>query len=143
MFFSVLRLKNINLLLRAVSNIFLLTVSQLLHSFTFALYHICAMYVLSRNTNQTILGQRQTTYTVITMGIAAAIGSYLSGVLWNNKLLHVSSFVTVGVFSALISSLLIIFIMRTERRQINEKRSYNYHQFFVLDRMFILFCNFH
>lgn len=108
-----------------ISNLFLLTFSQLLHSFTFALYHICAMHVLSRNATQDVLGLRQTTYTVFTMGIAAAIGSYLSGILWHNVLLNVSSFITVGVFSAIISLLLVIFIMISERKH---KNTLNYYK---------------
>ncbi|HDR7326959.1 TPA: MFS transporter, partial [Bacillus toyonensis] len=100
-----------------VGSITLLVISQLMHAFTFALYHICAMNILSLNADQDLISQRQTTYTVLTMGIGAALGAYLSGLFWDAKIFQFSSFISVGVSSLVISIILILLIMKKEANQ--------------------------
>lgn len=101
-----------------VGNITLLIISQLMHSFTFALYHICAMHILSLNADQDLISQRQTTYTVLTMGIGAALGAYLAGLLWEIKVVPFSSFISVGVGALIISTLIILVVIRKELHQV-------------------------
>lgn len=98
-----------------VGSITLLVISQLMHAFTFALYHICAMNILSLNADQDLISQRQTTYTVLTMGIGAALGAYLSGLFWDAKIFQFSSFISVGVSSLVISIILILLIMKKKQ----------------------------
>ncbi|WP_088352065.1 MFS transporter [Bacillus cereus] len=100
-----------------VGSITLLVISQLMHAFTFALYHICAMNILSLNADQDLISQRQTTYTVLTMGIGAALGAYLSGLFWDVKIFQFSSFISVGVSSLVISIILILLVMKKEANQ--------------------------
>ncbi|MGW5955069.1 MFS transporter [Bacillus mycoides] len=100
-----------------VGSITLLVLSQLMHAFTFALYHICAMNILSLNADQDLISQRQTTYTVLTMGIGAALGAYLSGLFWDIKIFQFSSFISVGVSSLVISIILILLMMKKEANQ--------------------------
>ncbi|PEA52941.1 hypothetical protein CON64_20965 [Bacillus pseudomycoides] len=101
-----------------VESITLLIISQLMHAFTFALYHICAMHILSLNADQDLISQRQTTYTVLTMGIGAALGAYLAGLLWDVKVFQFSSFVSVGVSSMIISIIIILLIIKKELNQV-------------------------
>lgn len=94
-----------------MGNVYLLLISQLLHAFTFALYHICTMSILSQNANQALIGKRQTTYTAITMGIGAALGSYLSGALWDLEFFEFSSFISVGVATSILATVTLGFII--------------------------------
>ncbi|MGE6663866.1 MFS transporter [Paenibacillus xylanexedens] len=91
------------------SSLLMIIVAQLLHAFTFAIVHVCAMKVLSENSDELIIAKRQTTYTVITMGLGAALGSYLAGQLWDLSAgSGTSSFISVGTLSGVIIVLLLV-----------------------------------
>ncbi|GAC43924.1 permease [Paenibacillus popilliae ATCC 14706] len=84
------------------SNIILIIFAQLLHALTFAVVHVCSMKVISENFDEATIARNQTTYTLFTMGLGAAAGSYLAGQLWNASGNEISSFISVGAFSCIV-----------------------------------------
>lgn len=63
-------------------SVWILSLTQLSHAFSFALYHSASMQFISNYFSQAQQGRGQAVYLGGVYGIGGAVGAYLAGVLW-------------------------------------------------------------
>jgi PPP family 3-phenylpropionic acid transporter len=73
-------------------NIFFIALSQLIHAFSFAIFHTSAMLYLSKTYKNTTLAQQF--YAGVGYGLAAFLGSIISGWLYGENLFLYESIIT-------------------------------------------------
>jgi PPP family 3-phenylpropionic acid transporter len=72
-------------------NLIMVAASQLIHAFSFAIFHTSALLYISKHYVNKTLAQQF--YAGIAYGMAAFLGSILSGVLYGNNLFLYESFI--------------------------------------------------
>ena len=89
-----------------VENVFILLMAQCLHAATFGVYHAVAIQYIRHEFKGTHQGRGQALYSSVSFGAGLALGSLLSGYLWNSigssqTFLFAASLSAAGLFIAL------------------------------------------
>lgn len=71
-----------------VDTLWLLVLSQLLHAASFGLFHAAAIHLVHLWFPSALQGRGQALYAALNFGLGGAIGSFLSGYLWDNVAPH-------------------------------------------------------
>ena len=105
------------------SNLALLSISQLIHAFSFGLTHVASVYFLSQYFSAQFQSRAQALYVSIAFGIGGALGSVIAGHMWDSGSGAKLSF----SFSALMAFvglllLIIAIITRMDKRFINRQK---------------------
>ncbi|MEC8421701.1 MAG: MFS transporter [Pseudomonadota bacterium] len=88
-------------------NIYLVSLSQIFHSFTYGMYHATAIYLIHEYFSGKLQGRGQAIYSSLSFGLGGSVGSYISGLFWDNVggstiFLFASFFAFLGFIVALI-----------------------------------------
>ena len=97
--------------------------SQVLHAFSFALSHVASIYFLTHYFSIEFQSRAQAIYLSISFGLGTAIGSYFSGMTWENGEGAQTSFVYSGLIALLAAVLLfglIIYQSITKNRRLKQ-----------------------
>jgi PPP family 3-phenylpropionic acid transporter len=90
-----------------VDNVFILLFAQCLHAATFGVYHAIAIQYIHREFKGEHQGRGQALYSSVSFGAGLALGSFISGYLWN----IVGSSYTF-VFAAILSAMGVIIALK-------------------------------
>lgn len=86
--------------------LWVLVCMQILHAFSFGVIHACAIDYLRRHFDSANQGQAQAFYSAFSFGGGAAVGAYLSGLIWDSN--AQLTFVIAGVIAGLACVLLML-----------------------------------
>ncbi|TPH17949.1 MFS transporter [Litorilituus lipolyticus] len=89
--------------------LWLLTLSQLFHAASFAVYHSASMQFLSEYFNSAQQGRGQAIYLGGVYGLGGAIGAYIAGLLWLDGAGATHSF-NVAALSALVGAMILLLL---------------------------------
>jgi len=91
-------------------NLYVLIFAQLLHAFSFGAIHAVAVGFIHKSFGAALSGQGQALYSAVSFGAGAALGGYLSGLVW-----HISAELPFGfaALSALFSFVLAIVFLKS------------------------------
>jgi len=90
-----------------VNNVYLLLLAQLLHAASFAVYHAVAIQYIHREFRGAHQGRGQALYSSISFGAGLALGTLVSGYLWEG----VGSMQTY-LFAAALSSIAVVIAIK-------------------------------
>ena len=85
-----------------------LSINQLAHAASFAIYHSASMLFISKHFNKTQQSRGQGIYLGGVYGIGGAIGAYLTGILWLDGVGASNAFIMAGA-SALLGAIIMAF----------------------------------
>jgi PPP family 3-phenylpropionic acid transporter len=132
-YFSLTRLIAFSILITALrwfmvanfaESVVVITLSQMLHAFSFGLYHSASIAFIQQHFSRDQQNRGQAIYIGGVYGIGGAIGAYVAGVLWLDGLGAKNSFDFAG-YCALIGGILAIFIKNQfgESKRIGNKKA--------------------
>jgi PPP family 3-phenylpropionic acid transporter len=89
----------------------IIVLSQILHAFSFGLSHVASVYFLTHHFSQRFQSRAQAIYVSVSFGVGSAVGSFISGYLWDDGLGATTSFLFSASAAFLGGSLLVILTM--------------------------------
>jgi len=96
-------------------SVFWLSVIQLAHAASFAIYHSASMQFISSHFTKNQHSRGQGIYLGGVYGVGGAIGAYMTGILWQDGLGATNAFMFAGV-TALLGAIIIAFLMKPATR---------------------------
>ena len=106
-----------NLVAQFSNIVWILSLTQIVHAASFALYHSASMLFISKHFSSCQQSRGQAVYLGGVYGLGGAIGAYLAGILWLDGLGAKTTFI-VASGSALLASILMLFF--TEKSPVKD-----------------------